>query len=563
MRTTRIVAAATALPALTIALLIPMTAPAAAAPIVPATTQTISGDCEVAADLTTVTGPTRVEVDREVPTAHTKGFADAGQLAAGAYGQTRTDAAHPDPERCGVQATFTNALHVLPTATGPAVGTPVTVVATIALDGELDSSLAYTDASDALTEIDAEVSVQDPNAICNEGCADPLSYRADGSRRVWHSQSGGLNWQTSSSWTASAGEDWPEGGSQSDDGQACASFGCPGGVPGENSGGLPSYDIAIGTKVVAFPTHVGAVLQVRGLVRTWTTAQYGTTTATSDAFNELQVSFAPGEGSDVELHVGQLAPVDTVAPETQYDASPAPNAAGWNSSDVTVTLTATDNTAVTAFTYSLDGGATQNVPSNGVIAITTDGEHALSWAAKDAGGNTTQGSRTIRIDRVAPVMTLPPPIARPADASGSATVHYAAGATDDSKLTPAFSCSPASGSAFPVGNTFVQCVAKDAAGNEASGQFLVSVTEPDDVYGYLARLRDLVTRNPMDEILRKQLLNDLVLLEKAYEKGRGSTKGCKELGDFQLRVTTSTSIESGTKQVILTTAGELGELLGC
>ena len=43
----------------------------------------------------------------------------------------------------------------------------------------------------------------------------------------------------------------------------------------------------------------------------------------------------------------------------------------------------------------------------------------------------------------------------------------------------------------------------------------------------------------MDEILRRQLLNDLVLLEKAYEKGRGSTKGCEDLGDLQQRVTTA------------------------
>ena len=139
-----------------------------------------------------------------------------------------------------------------------------------------------------------------------------------------------------------------------------------------------------------------------------------------------------------------------------------------------------------------------------------------------------------------------------------------AGATDTSG-TPSFSCTPASGSSFAVGNTFVQCTSTDVAGNTATGQFLVSVTEPLDVYATISQLREIIghTGNPMDEILRRQLLNDLVLLEKAYEKGRGITKGCKELDDLHARVTATATIEPGTKSVILALAAELDVLLSC
>lgn len=79
------------------------------------------------------------------------------------------------------------------------------------------------------------------------------------------------------------------------------------------------------------------------------------------------------------------------------------------------------------------------------------------------------------------------------------------------------------------GTTTLSWTATDGAGNDTSRQLVVTVTEPTTVDEHLAALRERITLNPMDEVLRKQRLNDLVLLEKAYEKGRGATKRCKEL----------------------------------
>ncbi|MGC8952805.1 HYR domain-containing protein, partial [Chloroflexus sp.] len=40
----------------------------------------------------------------------------------------------------------------------------------------------------------------------------------------------------------------------------------------------------------------------------------------------------------------------------------------------------------------------------------------------------------------------------------------------------AVTCTPASGSTFPLGTTTVTCTATDAAGNTASGSFTITVT---------------------------------------------------------------------------------------
>jgi hypothetical protein len=55
-------------------------------------------------------------------------------------------------------------------------------------------------------------------------------------------------------------------------------------------------------------------------------------------------------------------------------------------------------------------------------------------------------------------------------------VTYTATATDLIDGTVAVSCSPPSGSVFPIGITTVHCTAVDSAGNSAAGSFTVTVT---------------------------------------------------------------------------------------
>ncbi|MGW4996469.1 HYR domain-containing protein [Streptomyces hydrogenans] len=80
-------------------------------------------------------------------------------------------------------------------------------------------------------------------------------------------------------------------------------------------------------------------------------------------------------------------------------------------------------------------------------------------------------------DVSAPVITLDDRLARAGDETGT-TLTYTATAEDakDGPLTP--SCSPASGSLFPVGSTTVTCTATDAAGNTGTDTAVFRVLPP-------------------------------------------------------------------------------------
>jgi hypothetical protein len=64
-------------------------------------------------------------------------------------------------------------------------------------------------------------------------------------------------------------------------------------------------------------------------------------------------------------------------------------------------------------------------------------------------------------------------------------VTYTASAKDDHDASPTLSCSPASGSVFPIGDTTVVCNAKDVTGNASSARFVVHVRGAGEQIGRL------------------------------------------------------------------------------
>jgi hypothetical protein len=76
-------------------------------------------------------------------------------------------------------------------------------------------------------------------------------------------------------------------------------------------------------------------------------------------------------------------------------------------------------------------------------------------------------------------LTLPsaPPAAEATSPQGAEVTYAAATATDLVDGSVDVSCTPASGSTFPLGTTEVTCTATDAAGNEATGSFNVIVQD--------------------------------------------------------------------------------------
>jgi hypothetical protein len=134
----------------------------------------------------------------------------------------------------------------------------------------------------------------------------------------------------------------------------------------------------------------------------------------------------------------------------------------------------------------VDGALTPAcAPASG--SLFSVGATTVTCSATDAAGNTGSNTFTVTVtaylDTTPPVVTVPASLTVEATSAAGAVATFSASATDaiDGPLTP--SCSPASGSTFPLGTTTVTCTATDAAGNTGSGSFTVTVvdTTPPDV----------------------------------------------------------------------------------
>jgi hypothetical protein len=89
----------------------------------------------------------------------------------------------------------------------------------------------------------------------------------------------------------------------------------------------------------------------------------------------------------------------------------------------------------------------------------------------------TTPSTPVTTPSSAPIVTLPPGQTVEATGPDGAAVTYTVSASDaqDGTLTP--SCSPASGSVFPLGTTTVNCSVTDSGGLTATGSFTVTVQD--------------------------------------------------------------------------------------
>ena len=102
--------------------------------------------------------------------------------------------------------------------------------------------------------------------------------------------------------------------------------------------------------------------------------------------------------------------VDQIPPTTAASASPGPNANGWNRTDVTVALSATDNpggSGVKSIAFSTTGAqtvaSTTVAGSTASVTISAEGTTTLSFFATDNAGNQEVAKTlAIRIDRTPP-----------------------------------------------------------------------------------------------------------------------------------------------------------------
>jgi hypothetical protein len=108
-------------------------------------------------------------------------------------------------------------------------------------------------------------------------------------------------------------------------------------------------------------------------------------------------------------------------------------------------------------------------------ATTSPGNPVTSGAADSI---TTVTGHYAFPDTTAPVLTLPDDMIVLASSASGAVVDFTASANDAVEGPVPVTCSPDSGSEFPVGTTTVNCTAEDSHGNQASGSFTVTVQLP-------------------------------------------------------------------------------------
>ncbi len=167
--------------------------------------------------------------------------------------------------------------------------------------------------------------------------------------------------------------------------------------------------------------------------------------------------------------------LDTTPPIVSFTLTPsAPSASGWYVVLPSLTWSVTDpETAVTTRTGCVDTAA---------IANTAPAGTTFSCSATSAGGTSTPVvTPVIKVDTVAPVLTgVPVAFTQQATSTTGAMVTYTLPTASDANSgvkAPGVSCLPASGTAFQMGDTTVNCSVSDNAGNSATASFIVSVKD--------------------------------------------------------------------------------------
>ncbi len=211
-------------------------------------------------------------------------------------------------------------------------------------------------------------------------------------------------------------------------------------------------------------------------------------TATSETAGTVPVTCSPDSGSTFPLGVTKVT--CTASDPTGATASKSFDVAVVDTTPPSVTVpaaitTATSNPAGTVVTFSasasdlVSGSLTPSCsPASG--STFPLGTTTVTCTATDSHGNTGSASFTVTVqsnDTVPPTVSVPAPITVEATGGSGAVVTFSASATDNFDGSISVSCSPGSGSTFPLGTTTVTCKATDSSGNTGSASFDVTVKD--------------------------------------------------------------------------------------
>jgi hypothetical protein len=170
---------------------------------------------------------------------------------------------------------------------------------------------------------------------------------------------------------------------------------------------------------------------------------------------------------------------DTTPPDTSITAAPVTPSP---SASAAFSFEGTDDSAVAGFECSLDGGSFTACISPQTYIGLTDGSHTFEVRAVDTSTNVdpTPDSHTWTVDTTDPTLTVPDDVTVNATGPTGANVTYPAPIVSDVSGATV-SCTPPSGSLFPIQTTTVDCLATDGAGNTAPGSFTVTIIGSNDL----------------------------------------------------------------------------------
>ena len=208
------------------------------------------------------------------------------------------------------------------------------------------------------------------------------------------------------------------------------------------------------------------------------------TFSASDAFSGATVACAPS--ADSIFAIGDTRVACTATDGAGNEATASFTVTVRDTTAPAIALNGATTMSIAMGSTFLDPGATASdavdgavgISASGAVDTTVPGVYTITYTATDTAKNTATASLTVTVvDKTPPVLTLPATITAEATGSAGAIVTFVASATDTISGSLAASCSPASGSTFPLGPSTVSCSATDAAGNTASGSFSVTVKD--------------------------------------------------------------------------------------
>jgi hypothetical protein len=247
----------------------------------------------------------------------------------------------------------------------------------------------------------------------------------------------------------------------------------------------------------------------------------------------------------VTVNIDKTPPTIVAAATTPPDGTN-----GWYRSDVTVHFTCADT---------ISGILTPpGCPANQVLSSEGNVVSSTAASVSDIAGNVTASNVVVvKIDKTAPVLSVPSDVTVNATSPAGATVSYVVSATDNLDPSPTVHCAPPSGGVFATGATKVTCTATDAAGNGSSGaSFTVTVrTAAQQVAILLGQVKGLAPSG---------LANYVSQVQAAIAKGNTSS-ACGNLKSFIALVSAQNGKTlTGTLAAQLTTeATTIEGALGC